>query len=42
MISSQEFRIKVEEEGEKLVILDDMVLDVSKFMQNHPGGKFVL
>lgn len=30
------------EEGEKLVILDDMVLDVSKFMSNHPGGRFAI
>jgi hypothetical protein len=28
--------------GEKLVILDDMVLDVSKFQSSHPGGKFVI
>ena len=28
--------------GEKLVILDDMVLNVEKFMYLHPGGKFVI
>lgn len=28
--------------GEKLVILDDLVLDVSWFMGEHPGGLFTL
>ena len=28
--------------GRKLVILDDMVLDVAKFLTCHPGGYFVL
>jgi len=28
--------------GEKLVVLDDMVLDVSSFINNHPGGNFSL
>ena len=28
--------------GDKLVILDDMVLDINKFIPQHPGGKFVL
>ena len=36
-----EFRKRVEG-GEKLVILDDLVLDVSKFAPNHPGGKFAI
>ena len=26
--------------GEKLVILDDMVLDMSSYAMNHPGGNF--
>lgn len=26
--------------GEKLMILDDMVLNASKFRFYHPGGKF--
>lgn len=25
-----------------MVILDDLVLDVTEFMDNHPGGKFLL
>lgn len=28
--------------GRKVVILDDLVLDVAEFMSNHPGGKFAL
>ena len=28
--------------GRKLVILDDLVIDVAKFIDEHPGGRFVL
>ena len=28
--------------GQKLVILDQLVLDVSWFLDEHPGGKFSL
>lgn len=28
--------------GEQLVVVDDLVLDISKFKLSHPGGKFVL
>ena len=28
--------------GEKLVVLDEVVLDISKYIDFHPGGKFVL
>ena len=28
--------------GEKLVILDDMVPDVSEFAWEHPGGAFLI
>lgn len=28
--------------GEKLVILDNLVLNVREFMTYHPGGRFVL
>lgn len=28
--------------GEKLVILDDMVLDIGAFAYHHPGGAFLL
>jgi hypothetical protein len=28
--------------GEQLVIVDDLVLDISKFKLSHPGGKFSL
>ena len=41
MISREEFDERVSQE-EHLVILDDMVLDVSRFMKEHPGGQFLL
>jgi len=28
--------------GQKFVILDEMVIDIGNFVNNHPGGKFVL
>jgi cytochrome b involved in lipid metabolism len=28
--------------GEKLVILDDLIIDVSKYIPTHPGGEEVL
>lgn len=28
--------------GEKLVILDNLVLDVKEFINHHPGGRFVI
>ena len=28
--------------GEKLVILDDMVIDVGSYMDEHPGGRFLI
>ena len=37
VITVQEFHKRVLN-GEKLVILDDMVLDVQRFMSEHPGG----
>jgi cytochrome b involved in lipid metabolism len=41
VMNLDDFKMKISN-GEKLVILDDMVLDVSKYMVNHPGGKFVI
>lgn len=35
----EEFNARVAR-GEQLVILDDMVLDVTKFQWEHPGGTF--
>ena len=29
-------------EGRKLVIVDNLVIDVSEFIEKHPGGKFIL
>jgi cytochrome b involved in lipid metabolism len=40
-ISAAEFSAQVAK-GEKLVILEDLVLDVSRFMEEHPGGRFSL
>lgn len=40
-ITIDEFSSKIKS-GEKLVILDDLVLDVSGFMRNHAGGRFVI
>lgn len=30
------------EEGRKLILLDDLVLDVEGYMFVHPGGKFLI
>jgi len=40
-ITRQDFDIMVAR-GEKLVLLDDMVLDVAKFKSEHPGGQFLI
>jgi cytochrome b involved in lipid metabolism len=40
-ISIEDFNIRIRK-GEELVILDDMVLDISKYKFKHPGGKFVM
>ena len=37
-----EFSQKVSLELKKLVILDNLILDVGDYMDNHPGGKFLL
>lgn len=39
MMTIEEFEQRLQK-GEKLVILDNLVLDMSGFMENHPGGKF--
>ena len=41
LISVQEY-YKMLSAGCKLVLLDDLVLDVRSFMKSHPGGRFVL
>lgn len=40
-ITREEFEERVAE-GEKLVILDNLILEVADFMGEHPGGKFLL
>ena len=37
----EEFKQRLAE-GEELAILEDLVVDLSKFKFNHPGGKFVI
>ena len=41
VITLDEFKQRISE-GEKLCILDEFVLDVSKFSLNHPGGRFAI
>jgi cytochrome b involved in lipid metabolism len=40
-MSVQEFEAEVDA-GRKLVIIDNLVLDISCFAAMHPGGKFAL
>lgn len=40
-INVEEFERRVAR-GEKLVVLDNLVLDVAAFLDNHPGGRFSL
>lgn len=40
-MSEREFNELIRE-GRKLVILDELVLDVASYISNHPGGRFVL
>jgi cytochrome b involved in lipid metabolism len=40
-IDQQEFEEMIEE-GRKLVILDELVIDVESFISRHPGGRFAL
>lgn len=41
IISKDDFKKRVSN-GERLMILDDFVIDLKSFLMNHPGGKFVL
>lgn len=36
-----EFKEKIEQ-GKRYAILDDLVVDLGPFINNHPGGKFLL
>jgi cytochrome b involved in lipid metabolism len=40
-MTHDEFKARVEK-GEKLVILDNLVLDVKGYSNHHPGGKFLI
>lgn len=37
----QEFSTRVKS-GDKLVLLDDMVLDIGDYLDHHPGGRFAM
>ena len=41
-MSDEEFQMEVQKGKQKLVILDDLVLDVTQFAGSHPGGRFLL
>jgi len=41
LITEEEFETRIKN-GEKLVILDNMVIDISSYAYNHPGGAFLL
>lgn len=41
VMDGEEFESRLKQ-GWKLMILDDLVLDVSEFYKFHPGGKFVI
>jgi stearoyl-CoA desaturase (delta-9 desaturase) len=40
-MSREEFAQELKR-GRKLVLLDDLVLDITEFVSEHPGGKFVM
>lgn len=40
-MTREEFDERISE-GDKLVILDDMVLNVERFRSDHPGGQFLI
>jgi len=42
VITSVEFDRMILEDGAKLVLLDDMVIDLGDFINKHPGGRFHL
>ena len=41
-MSEEEFAMEVQKDRQKLVILDDLVLDVTSFAGSHPGGRFLI
>lgn len=42
VMGDEEFQMEVVKGRQKLVILDDLVLDVTQFAEGHPGGAFLL
>jgi len=41
VITIAEFNERIEKK-EKLMILDDLVLDVKDYLDDHPGGRFLI
>jgi len=41
IMSEEEFEKRIEQ-GAKLCILDNLILDVEKYMSRHPGGNFLV
>lgn len=41
-ISRSDFQERIRQNGEKLVILDEYVLEIGDFISKHPGGRFVI
>ena len=41
IMTESEFESRIKD-GEKLWILDDLVLDLSEYAKYHPGGKFII
>lgn len=41
MMSVEDFQSRIAK-GDKLVLLDDMVLDMGPYIDKHPGGRFAM
>mmetsp|Transcript_14914 Transcript_14914/g.20212 ORF Transcript_14914/g.20212 Transcript_14914/m.20212 type:complete len:172 (+) Transcript_14914:377-892(+) len=41
-MSDEEFQMEVQKGKQKLLLLDDLVLDVTLFANSHPGGRFLI
>lgn len=41
-MTDKEFEMEVRKGVKKLVILDDLILDITNFTNSHPGGRFLL
>ena len=41
-MSIEDYEKELENGNRKLVVLDDLVLDVTRFANSHPGGRFLI